>query len=92
MKIEFDPAKSEKNARLRGLPFHLVEEFDWETAIFWEDVRFPYAETRFTALGFIGGRLHVVCFTPVANAARVISFRKANIREVRRYEKEKASN
>jgi uncharacterized DUF497 family protein len=36
--IEFDPAKSEKNARLRGLPFHLVEEFDWETAIFWEDV------------------------------------------------------
>ena len=60
MKIEFDPAKSEKNARLRGLPFHLVEEFDWETAIFWEDVRFPYAETRFIALGFIGGRLHVV--------------------------------
>jgi hypothetical protein len=34
VKIEFDPAKSEKNARLRGLPFHLVEEFVWETAIF----------------------------------------------------------
>lgn len=92
MKIEFDPAKSEKNARLRGLPFQLVEEFDWETAIFWEDVRFRYAETRFIALGFIGGRLHVVCFTPVADAARVISFRKANAREVRRYEKEKTSN
>jgi len=92
VKIEFDSAKSEKNARLRGLPFHLVEEFDWETAIFWEDVRFPYAETRFIALGFIDRRLHVVCFTPVEDAARVISFRKANTREVRRYEKEKTSN
>ncbi len=92
MKIEFDPTKSEKNARQRGLPFHLVDKFDWETTIFWEDVRFPYAETRFTALGFIGARLHVVCFTPVVGAIRVISFRKANAHEVRRYEKEKTSN
>jgi uncharacterized protein len=92
VKIEFDRAKSEKNAKERGLPFSLVEEFDWETAIFWEDARFPYGETRFVALGFIRGRLHIVCFTALAGAARVISFRKANTREVRRYEKEKASD
>ena len=92
MKIEFDPAKSEKNARERGLPFELVEGLDWESAVFSENARFPYSETRFTALGFIGQRLHVVCFTPVPGSIRVISFRKANDREVRRYEKEKTSH
>ena len=90
MKIEFDPVKSEKNARERGLPFDLVEGFDWESAVFSEDARFAYPETRFTALGFIGERLHVVCFTPIEGGIRVISFRKANAREVRRYEEEKA--
>jgi uncharacterized DUF497 family protein len=91
MKIEFDPAKSEKNARERGLLFSLLEEFEWESAVFLEDARFPYPEARFTALGFIGERLHVVCFTPIADGIRVISFRKANEREVRRYEKEKTT-
>jgi uncharacterized DUF497 family protein len=92
MKIEFDPAKSEKNARERGLPFWFVSEFGWESAAYSEDTRFRYPETRFTASGFIAGRLHVVCFTPVPGGIRVISFRKANDREVRRYEKEKASD
>jgi len=92
MKIEFDPAKSERNARERGLSFDLVEGFDWETAIYWEDVRFPYAEIRFTAIGFVGKRLHVVCFTPLMHVLRIISFRKANAREVRRYEKEKTTH
>ena len=38
------------------------------------------------AVGFMGERLHVLCFTPVAGGIRVISFRKANAREVRNYE------
>jgi hypothetical protein len=92
MKIEFDPTKSEKNGRERGLPFWLVSEFDWESAAYSEDVRFPYPETRFTALGFIGARLHVVCFAPVSGGIRVISFRKANDREVRNHEKEKTAD
>jgi len=90
MKIEFDPAKSEKNARERGLPFEMVEAFEWETAVSSEDTRFPYPEVRFTALGFIGQRLHVVCFMAISGGIRVISFRKANKREGRRYEEEKA--
>jgi uncharacterized DUF497 family protein len=90
MKIEFDPGKSAKNARDRGLPFDRVAEFEWETAAYEQDLRFPYPEARFVAVGCIGLRLHVVCFTPVAGGIRVISFRKANAREVRRYEEEKA--
>jgi uncharacterized DUF497 family protein len=85
-----DRIRSRQEREERGLPFSIVEEFDWGTAIFWEDARVPYGETRFVALGFIRGRLHIVCFTALAGAARVISFRKANTREVGRYEKEKA--
>ena len=92
MKIEFDPAKSERNARERGLPFEIAASFDWEGAVFSEDERFSYSEPRFTALGIIAERLHVVCFTPVSGGVRIISFRKANKREVRRYEEEKAAH
>lgn len=86
MKIEFDAAKSERNAKERSLPFGRVEELDWDGAVFAEDTRKPYPERRFVALGMIADRLHVVCFTLVAGGIRVISFRKANDREVKRYE------
>lgn len=92
MKIEFDPAKSEKNAKERGLSFSLMKEFDWDSAVFSEDARFAYDETRYIALGFIGDRLHAVCFTGILGGVRIISFRKANQREIRRYEKEKAAD
>ena len=88
MKIEFDPAKSKKNAGSRGLPFELAETFEWEMAVFYEDSRSDYGETRIVALGFLEQRLHVICFTPIDGGVRIISFRKANKREVRYYEKE----
>lgn len=87
MKIEFDPIKSEKNDRERGLPFSFVIEFDWENAIYIEDTRQAYPEKRYVALGYLGIRLHVLCFTPIEGGVRIISFRKANLREVSRYEK-----
>ncbi|WP_280553747.1 BrnT family toxin [Halomonas sp. 25-S5] len=86
MIIDFDPAKSARNERERGLPFTAVERFDWEGALFSEDHRFEYPERRFVALGKIGQRVHVVCITPIEEGIRVISLRKANPREVRRYE------
>lgn len=88
MKIDFDPEKSKKNTRDRGLPFEQAAKFDWETAIYSEDMRHTYPEQRFVAMGYIGERLHVICFTPIEGGVRVISFRKANFREVQRYEKE----
>lgn len=88
MKIDFDHEKSRKNTQDRGLPFDQVVDFDWETAIYSEDVRQLYPERRFVAIGYLGERLHVLCFTPIEQGVRVISFRKANSREVKRYEKE----
>jgi hypothetical protein len=85
--ITFDPLKSDANARSRGLPFSLVgTEFEWSTALVAGDQRRNYGEHRFQAIGLLAGRLHVVVFTPVTGAIRVISLRKANDREVRRYE------
>lgn len=87
MRIDFDPAKSQKNAEERGLAFDLVEGFNWLTATIEPDLRFDYAEHRFIATGHIGERLHVVCFTPTADGVRVISFRKANKKETRNHAK-----
>jgi uncharacterized protein len=88
--IEFDDAKSRRNASERGLPFERAAEFEWESAIYEEDVRKEYGERRIVAIGFLEERLHVLCFTPIEDGARIISFRKANAREVKVYEQETA--
>ena len=88
MKIEFDPAKSERNGRQRDLPFSLTVEFDWESAIYLEDIRRDYPERRFVALGFLRAKLHVICFTPIPGGVRIISLRRANSREIHRYAQE----
>jgi uncharacterized DUF497 family protein len=85
MRIEFDPAKSAWNKAERGLSFAVAADFDFASAIIWEDDRFAYPETRIIALGFIGIRLHVLCFTAITGGIRVISLRKANRREITRY-------
>lgn len=85
--ISYDEAKSARNARERNLPFSMVESFNFGTACYELDNRNDYREARSLALGFLGHRLHVLCFTPVGEGIRVISFRKANPREIRSYEK-----
>ena len=83
MHIEFDAFKNEANIRERGLSFELAANFDFDSAIVDQDTRKAYPEDRFVAVGFLGKRLHVLCFTPAAGGIRVISFRKANTREVK---------
>ena len=77
---------------MRGLSFERAADFDFETAHVWEDLRKDYPERRFVAVGFLESRLHVLAFSPKAGGIRVISFRKANHREVRTYEKAIAAN
>jgi uncharacterized DUF497 family protein len=91
MKIEFDPQKSKKNEENRGLPFDLTADFEWETAVYTEDLRHDYSEQRFVAMGYLDERVHIICFTPIEDGVRIISFRKANIREIKHYEAEKES-
>lgn len=83
--ITFDPHKSARNAQLRGLPFELVEWFEWSDTLIVEDVRNAYPEPRFQALGRLDGALHMLVFTPRAGGIHVISLRRANLRERNRY-------
>ena len=84
--ITFDPSKSDANARRRGLPFSLAkDDFDWTTAQVIEDTRRSYGEKRYRAIGFIGDRLHAVVYSPRDGALRIVSLRKANQREEKRY-------
>ena len=63
----------------------LAEKFEWEDAFAWADRRFEYDEDRWTAIGFVGARMYVVVFVDRADSRRIISLRKANDREVRKY-------
>lgn len=87
MKIDFDPAKSENNAKERGLSFERAVDFGWDEAGYAEDSRNSYPERRFVAAGYLDGRLHILCFTPIPGGVRIISFRKANQREAKNYGK-----
>jgi uncharacterized protein len=88
--VTFDPAKNARNIRYRGLSFERAVDFDFETAIFAIDARQDYGEVRNVAVGYLDGRLHVLCFTETTAGIRVISFRRANSREAARYGKARA--
>lgn len=88
MDIEFDPTKDQANREKHGLSLALAEAFEFDTALIEIDDRRDYQEERFVALGLIGDRVHVMVFTVRGEAIRVISLRKANRREVKRYDDE----
>lgn len=87
MNLTYDQAKNAKNIEERGLPFAMVSDIDWTETVIIEDTRKDYGERRFRAFGRIDGRLFAVVFTPRNDALHVISFRKANKREEKRYGK-----
>ena len=85
MLYEFDHEKSEENFAKHKVAMADALDFEWETAKVRQDNRKHYAESRFEALGFINGRLHVLVFCLRGSKLRVISLRKANSREVSRF-------
>jgi uncharacterized protein len=85
MVYEWDETKREKNLAIDGVDFSAIELFDWEDAIVEMDTRRSYGETRYAALGPINGRLHTVVFTLCGENCRIISLRKANRREIKKW-------
>jgi len=83
--IDYDPAKDASNVRKHGVSLALATLFEWETAKIEADTRFDYGESRFKATGYIGPRLHVMIFCPRGALTRIISLRRANAREEKRY-------
>jgi uncharacterized protein len=87
MAVTFDPEKNARNIAERGLSFERVSELDWETAVIAEDTRHDYGEPRLRVMARLDGRLHAAVVTLRGEDLHVISSRKANRREVRRYGK-----
>jgi hypothetical protein len=89
MRITFDTTKNNRNVAERGLPFQLVADLEWDTAVSVEDTRKDYGESRVRVPALLDGRLHVAVITQRADATHVISFGKANKKEVKWYGQEK---
>lgn len=87
MNFEWDPGKSEACFQERGFDFaYVLFAFADPDRIVEEDTRRSYGERRFQLTGRVGERLFVIVYTPRGQAIRIISARKANAREVQRYE------
>ena len=89
MNVTFDPAKDAANLAKHGFSLLDALGFEWEAAVVWLDKRHEYDEARMVALGSIGLRIMAVVFVDrppeQPTERRIISLRKANPREVKRY-------
>jgi uncharacterized DUF497 family protein len=87
VEITFDPRKSQRNLMDRNLSFEQAADFDFVSATYETELR--NGEHRIVAAGYLNRRLHILCFIPKLGGIRVISFRRANDREARKYGKPK---
>jgi uncharacterized DUF497 family protein len=85
MKIEYDAAKSRRNAERRGVHFADAIELLSGPHVMQGDARRDYGARRVIAYGLIRGRMHVCVYTLRGDTYRIISLRKANRREVDAY-------
>ncbi len=85
MEIEFDPAKDIANQTKHGVSLGLASELDWQAALVWVDDRFDYGEIRMIALAPHTGVVYCAAFVDRGDVRRIISLRRANRREVKRY-------
>lgn len=85
MRITYDPAKRAATLSERGLDFESAALVFAGDTLDAEDSRADYGERRIVTVGHLRGRMVIVVWTPRGDARHVISMRKANERERRRY-------
>ncbi len=83
--VVFDPAKNARNILKHGLALASFDGFDELTHVE-VDTRFDYGEVRYRAFGRINGLGYAIAFTYQGPLTRLISFRRAHEKEMRRYE------
>jgi len=84
--LTWNESKRQDTLRDRGLDFAHMVDFDWDTALTAADTRFDYPETRFVSVGFLKNDVVVCVWCYRDKTIRIISLRKANTRERKRYE------
>ncbi|NNG22483.1 BrnT family toxin [Telluria aromaticivorans] len=85
MEIAFDTTKDKANTGKHGISLAAAAAIEWEDALTWKDERYDYGETRMCAIAYISDRLYYVVYVDREEVRRIISLRKANLREVQRY-------
>jgi uncharacterized protein len=87
MRLEWDEEKRQWTLNRRGLDFaDAVRVFD-DLYIVQEDDRKPYPERRFLTYGLLLDRLVMFAWTPIEGGMRIISMRKCNDREQRKFDR-----
>ena len=85
MELEWDETKRKANIAKHGLDFTDIPTLDWDNATVLQDARKNYPEPRYWAFAMRRTRLYMVAFCMRCQQVRIISFRKANKKEVRRH-------
>ena len=85
MQIEFDPEKREQTLIHRGLDMADAELVLNSNNLSFPDLRNEYGEERFISIGLIEGRMVYIAWTLRNGVYRIISMRKANDREQKKY-------
>jgi len=85
IRFEWDDAKNEHCVRERGFGFADILPAFLDPNRRVERGRRDYGEERFRLSGRVAGRLFVIAYTRRETATRIISARKANVRERDRY-------
>lgn len=86
MEITYDAEKRAVTLEKRGLDFEDAVQVFAGTTIDIEDDRRDYGEARWLTFGQLSGRLVALVWTPRGERRHIISMRKANDREKKRYE------
>lgn len=86
MKISFDPAKRAATLEERKLDFLDAAEVLAGLNYTIEDQRFNYGETRWATYGLLRERLVAVVWTARGEDRHVISMRKCNDKENKKYQ------
>ena len=86
MKITYDPVKHLKTLKDRDLDFEEAVLVFASRHFTRGDDRIDYGEDRFITIGRLRGRMVVLVWTMRGDAAHIISIRKANDREAKRFQ------
>ena len=85
MEVSFDPVKDAAKIAKHGLSLADFAGFDGEANVV-ADTRYDYGESRYQVRGRIAGLGYCVVIAFDNDVLRLISFRRAHDKEMRRYE------
>ena len=85
MEISYDPEKRAKTLAERGLDFEDAVQVFAGTTLTVEDDRRDYGEARFQTMGWLNDRLVMLVWTERDATRHIISMRKCNDREEKKF-------